>query len=1200
MRQGSKVIYISMSTNTYDDSLEGSNSKDSDYFKADEREMHDYSTGARQVNESRDDTNIFSRSRSYENNSDQIPSLMYSSESDPANVSLEDEVLNRKAAIGDMSHKNDCGNMVSEPGTVSLRIIEEHVDMFMLVKDSQSGDIDKESILSTGTGTLILLKPALWIDEDDYKIGLPFNQSATYTVPETQMQISNLDPIDSTSKAKLTEIMVFSDSISREHTNACMIYDDAESRHVVQSQIEGIDDVKKKDNDDKCMNTNRANNTIEILDDIMIVETRSMFVTNSFLLCDDTATGTNLSSPVSNETAGTNYDNFMNTADIECDELFVNNYVLPHRDAILFPAVFSNMSNETCHDVIIKNVNESELQIVAPENELSIVLPFSVQDNDLDDQGTKCLTNTNVESGIVILDAHDLVELSASAVSEFPIDTPDDLKYELFIDSDSHDNDVDASTYVQIPEYSSMDLHPLARNDGECDYGIEEPRDSFTVVKNKSIDHESDNTLVFPDFDEEFACGKNNNSNNVVSIHDDLPAVAIEGDTYKSIDHRKESEYEKAPAFIVLVVEDDVENNGEDVSIRENIGHLNLDATSNMITQILDDIKYDTTVEDTLKHENTSNASIVVLVIESEGAVSDAVSNEPAPALFSSKEIDTDFVNDKNDLKRSSADVKLRDIHHNDNDQVCIDADNVDNNHSNVIEPLEFHEAGCKEMNAQEYDDSDHTFINVLIRENVDIHHSDITESQEFYEVGYKEVSKDEFDAVDQTDTNELYHDECSMADSPSDQLFQGDNDSNNLIKIENEVGLNLEFESIFSEAVTSSILVKNEHEVSAIDEPLCGSNEKLSSVDNDSATIDKYAVSMYEEQKSVSMENEVFLDNIVVVMSATEGKLFGANQTTLTEERTVSTFDRYDVLNDGTIKIVTSEEKTLTSEEKTLNSIENHPCDVIHAASSSDAQTVTTSHHDESLSRVKFVSFENIFCNPIALLSPKKQVVPLSSPARERKKMYPTGPRSPCMSKLSPPTKVSNVDNLPSMSYVSKSSSSKSSLGSSYSGSTTDKYDEIVMNRPVTPRRSSCSSGKVTDSLKTHVLPCSEKFQPRIFLHSDGCERCLSLLSEQELTSYYQNGNSPLVTVTSGGCHENCQFSPGIAGTGTSAGLRLCRRCFQYLHKPLSDMLKVKNDEGICDRSRSASVSCSTPSPMRSRSQGRSISRGRGVNILE
>ena len=188
-------------------------------------------------------------------------------------------------------------------------------------------------------------------------------------------------------------------------------------------------------------------------------------------------------------------------------------------------------------------------------------------------------------------------------------------------------------------------------------------------------------------------------------------------------------------------------------------------------------------------------------------------------------------------------------------------------------------------------------------------------------------------------------------------------NDCKNIIiqinAIKNEVGLNLELESIFSDAVTSLILVKNEHEVSAIDEPLCGSNEKLSSVDNDSAIIDNYAVSMYEEQTSISMENEVFLDNIVVVLSATEGKLFGANETTLTEERTVSTFDQYVVLHDGAIK-------TLTSEEKTLNSIENYPCDVIYVASSSDAQTVATSHHDESLLRVKFVSFANIFCNPV------------------------------------------------------------------------------------------------------------------------------------------------------------------------------------------------------------------------------------------
>jgi hypothetical protein len=166
-------------------------------------------------------------------------------------------------------------------------------------------------------------------------------------------------------------------------------------------------------------------------------------------------------------------------------------------------------------------------------------------------------------------------------------------------------------------------------------------------------------------------------------------------------------------------------------------------------------------------------------------------------------------------------------------------------------------------------------------------------------------------------------------------------------------------------------------------------------------------------------------------------------------------------------------------------------------------------------------------------------------------------------------------------VSLSMKSGISKSSDSSNWSGSTMDRYAEISSS--TTPPRS-------VSSTKHSVMECSEKFQPRVFQYSDGCERCLSLLSDHERAKYEKNGNSPLVTVTSGGCHVSCKFFQGIHGKG---GVRLCMRCFQSLHKPLSDTLKVR-DEGICDRSRS--VSCSRSSPMRSSSRGRSASRGRGI----
>ena len=130
----------------------------------------------------------------------------------------------------------------------------------------------------------------------------------------------------------------------------------------------------------------------------------------------------------------------------------------------------------------------------------------------------------------------------------------------------------------------------------------------------------------------------------------------------------------------------------------------------------------------------------------------------------------------------------------------------------------------------------------------------------------------------------------------------------------------------------------------------------------------------------------------------------------------------------------------------------------------------------------------------------------------------------------------------------------------------------------PTTPRRS-ISPTRFTEWIQPQVNECSGKFQPNIFQSNDGCERCLSLLSTNERIKYDTNGNSPLVTMTSGGCHQSCQFFQGEQWRGA---VRLCTRCFNSLHKPLTDKLKNK-DEGLCDRNRREPVS-----------QERSISRGR------
>jgi len=146
-------------------------------------------------------------------------------------------------------------------------------------------------------------------------------------------------------------------------------------------------------------------------------------------------------------------------------------------------------------------------------------------------------------------------------------------------------------------------------------------------------------------------------------------------------------------------------------------------------------------------------------------------------------------------------------------------------------------------------------------------------------------------------------------------------------------------------------------------------------------------------------------------------------------------------------------------------------------------------------------------------------------------------------------------------------------------------KLDKVVdVPIPLTPRKS-MSPTRVSESIKPQVMECNGKFQPHIFQNNDGCERCLSLLSNSERSRYEKNSNSPLVTKTSGGCHEACQFFQGVKG---SCGVRLCMRCFQSLHKPMSDMLKVK-DESICDRGRPEPVTRKT-SPIRSDSRGRSV----------
>ena len=146
----SKVIYVTMSNDTYDDSRRDTHSMASDFFESDEREASDQVTTERNVGETRDGTSdkeeqlienfnstMILNSRSHNLIVDPIPSLVYSSDSDPIKSLLDDVVLEENM-------DNAMFHMVET--STPKRVAKDHDDI--LDDEGISADVDSDSILS--------------------------------------------------------------------------------------------------------------------------------------------------------------------------------------------------------------------------------------------------------------------------------------------------------------------------------------------------------------------------------------------------------------------------------------------------------------------------------------------------------------------------------------------------------------------------------------------------------------------------------------------------------------------------------------------------------------------------------------------------------------------------------------------------------------------------------------------------------------------------------------------------------------------------------------------------------------------------------------------------------------------------------------------------------------------------------------------